>query len=166
MMIHPKKTTVSSFPSYPYFSPPPNHPLTSQTILITILAAVPSIPSVFTDKQAILVVFYRYAVKYIPSDTMRIPLKVFSRVSPEGMIRLPTSDEEAARMGETFPDNDSDEDGEQTFHDEDDDIPPPVASVPGRVKVQENEEDFFDVSDTEEEQVRPTNDEGTKAWRD
>jgi len=104
-------------------------------------------------------------VKYIPSDTIRIPLKVFSRVSPDGMIRLPTSDEEAARMGETFPENDNDEDAAQTFHDEDDDIPPPVASVPGRIKVQENEEDFFDVSDTEEE-VRPTNDEGTKAWRD
>ena len=102
---------------------------------------------------------------------MRIPLKVFSRIGPDGMIRLPTSDEEAARMGETFPDNsDSDEDPRQTFHDEDDDIPPPVTGIPGRVKVQENEEDFFDVSDAEEEVdetvVRPTSDEGTKAWRD
>jgi len=85
------------------------------------------------------------------------------------MIRLPTSDEEAARMGETFPDNDSDEEAAQTFHDEDDDIPPPVPNVhEGRIKVQENEEDFFDVSDDEDEveQVRPTSDEGTKAWRD
>lgn len=73
-------------------------------------------------------------------------------------------------MGETFPDNDSDEDAAQTFHDDDDDIPPPVTTVPtGRVKVQENNEDFFDVSDEEVEQegeVRPTSDEGTKAWRD
>jgi hypothetical protein len=73
-------------------------------------------------------------------------------------------------MGETFPDNDIDEDAAQTFHDDDDDIPPPVTKVPtGRVKVQENNEDFFDVSDEEaeqEEDVRPTSDEGTKAWRD
>ena len=86
------------------------------------------------------------------------------------MIRLPTSEEEAARMGETFLDDNSDEipDNEHPFHDEeDDDIPPPVtASVnTKKVKMTENEEDFFDVSDGEEDtDVRP--DEGTKAWRD
>src|SRR5271169_6353750 len=82
--------------------------------------------------KAILVMFYRYAVKYIPSDTIRIPLKVFSRVGPDGMIRLPTSDEEAARIGEAFPDSDDNfddsPDNETRFHDEDDDIPPPVVA--------------------------------------
>ena len=121
--------------------------------------------------QAILIVFYRYAVKYMPSNTIRIPLKVFSRVGPDGMIRLPTSEEEAARMGETFLDDDnSDEivDNEQRFHDEDDDdIPPPVTALVNakKVKITENEEDFFDVSDGEED-VDVRQDEGTKAWRD
>lgn len=115
--------------------------------------------------QAILIVFYRYAVKYIPSNTIRIPLKVFSNIGPDGMIRLPTEDE-AAVIGNTF--DSTDEDIEQSrFHDEDDDIPPPVPSK-NPVKMSENEEDFFDVSDDEEEeQVRPAGqDEGTKAWRD
>jgi hypothetical protein len=78
------------------------------------------------------------------------------------MIRLPTSEEEAAHMGETFQDDNSDE---AEFHDEDDDIPPAVKGI----KATENEEDFFSVSDDEEEEEtsRPaTNDEGTKAWRD
>jgi len=87
------------------------------------------------------------------------------------MIRLPTSEEEAARMGETFLDDDnSDEivDNEQRFHDEDDDdIPPPVTALVNakKVKITENEEDFFDVSDGEED-VDVRQDEGTKAWRD
>jgi hypothetical protein len=89
------------------------------------------------------------------------------------MIRLPTSDEEAARMGETFPDDENDSiespDNERHFHDEDDDIPPPVANNK-KIKVAENEEDFFDVSDGEEEGVAVAGDgrqdEGTKAWRD
>jgi len=135
------------------------------TILITILAA------------GILIVFYRYAVKYIPSNTIRIPLKVFSSVGPDGMIRLPTSDEEEAHIGETFSSN-SDEDHQQPFHDdephespfhdEDDDIPPAVPLPKRTVKLQENEQDFFDVSDDDDdEEVRPAGqDEGTKAWRD
>jgi hypothetical protein len=126
-----------------------------------------------TNVQAILIVFYRYAVKYIPSGTIRIPLKVFSRAGPDGMIRLPSSEEEAARMGETFPDDENDSiespDNERHFHDEDDDIPPPVANNK-KIKVVENEEDFFDVSDGEEEGVAVAGDgrqdEGTKAWRD
>ena len=87
------------------------------------------------------------------------------------MIRLPTSEEEAARMGETFlEDDNSDEtpDNEHRFRDEDDnDIPPPVTASADtkKVKLTENEEDFFDVSDDEEDiDVRP--DEGTKVWRD
>ena len=96
--------------------------------------------------------FYRYAVKFVPSNTIRIPLKVFSRFGPDGMIRLPTSEEEAAHIGETFPDDNSDENVEgNRFHDEgDDDIPPPVKR--SKAKMQENEEDFFDVSDGEEEE--------------
>jgi hypothetical protein len=124
-----------------------------------------------------LVLFYRYAVKYIPSATIRIPLKVFSRAGPDGMIRLPTSEEEAARMGETFPEDDEDDtnsppENERRFRDEDDDIPPPVATN-RKVKLTENEEDFFDISDGEDEendeagaQRGSERDEGTKAWRD
>jgi hypothetical protein len=113
-------------------------------------------------------------VKYIPSNTIRIPLKVFSRIGPEGMIRLPTSDEEAAHIGETFSSNSAedppqpfhDEPHEARFHDDDDDIPPVVPKQ--TVKLQENEEDFFDVSDDEDEnEVRPAGqDDGTNAWRD
>jgi len=87
------------------------------------------------------------------------------------MIRLPTSEEEAARMGETFLDDDNSDEipnNEHHFHDEeDDDIPPPVTTSveTKKVKMTENEEDFFDVSDGEEDtDVRP--DEGTKAWQD
>lgn len=88
------------------------------------------------------------------------------------MIRLPTSEEEAARMGETFPDDDETPDNERRFHDEDDDdIPPPVIlpTLNKKFKVPENEEDFFDVSDAEEEEVITKDiqqEEGTKAWRD
>jgi hypothetical protein len=85
------------------------------------------------------------------------------------MIRLPTSEEEEAHMGETFPEDDIDDvSHERNFHDEDDDIPPVVPSS-RKVKMTENEEDFFDVSDDEEEEevVKPAaQDEGTKAWRD
>jgi hypothetical protein len=86
--------------------------------------------------------FYRYAVKYIPSKTVRIPLKVFSGIEPDGMIRLPEQDVVEA---ETFPDS---EDPHFDDDDDDDDIPPPVRQ---NVKMTENEEDFFDVSDEEEE---------------
>jgi hypothetical protein len=86
------------------------------------------------------------------------------------VIRLPTSEEEEAHMGETFPEDDIEGlPHERNFHDEDDDIPPVVPSS-RKVKVTENEEDFFDVSDDEEEEeevVKPAaQDEGTKAWRD
>ena len=114
-------------------------------------------------------------MKYIPSDTIRIPLKVFSRGNANGMIRLPTSDEEAVRIGETFAD--SDEDSERLpsngnrFRDEDDDIPPPVhaSENPRKIKMTENEDNFFDVSDGEddEEEQEPRQmhgDEATTAW--
>ena len=107
----------------------------------------------------------------MPSNTIRIPLKVFSRLGPDGMIRLPTSEEEAARMGETFPDDDDSDEivaNDQRFRDEDDDdIPPPVTTSVNtkKLKMTENEEDFFDVSDGEED-VDVRQDEGTKAWRD
>jgi hypothetical protein len=92
------------------------------------------------------------------------------------MIRLPTSEEEASRMGETFLDDDEDgidsaPQNERQFRDEDDDIPPPVATN-RKVKMTENEEDFFDVSDGEDEeengadaQASSGNDDGTEAWR-
>jgi hypothetical protein len=106
---------------------------------------------------------------------MRIPLKVFSRVHPDGMIRLPNSDEGAARIGETFADSDEDSErlpsSENRFRDDDDDIPPPAnASMdPKKVKMTENEEDFFDVSDgeAEDEEQEPREvhrDEATNAW--
>jgi hypothetical protein len=85
------------------------------------------------------------------------------------MIRLPTSEEEEAHMGETFPEDNFDEIPDaHNFHDEDDDIPPPVVSSNRKVKMTESEGDFFDVSDGEEEEVaKPAaQDEGTKAWRD
>ena len=111
-------------------------------------------------------------MKYIPSETIRIPLKVFSRVAPDGMIRLPTSDEEAAHIGETFPDDDTSNDhaaADQTeFHDEDDDIPPPVAAVKNRkVATTENEEDVFDVvSDDDDDLPEGGESDWNKAWRD
>ena len=73
-------------------------------------------------------------------------------------------------MGETFPDDDELGAPEQRYRDEDDDIPPPATTAQStkKVKMIENEEDFFDVSESEENishvEVRP--DEGTKAWRD
>jgi hypothetical protein len=88
-------------------------------------------------------------VKYIPSNTIRIPLRVFS-LRRDGLIRLPTSEEEASRIVETFDINSDEEPDEGRFRDEDDDIPPTVASRQ-KVKVQEDEEDFFDVSDDEDE---------------
>jgi hypothetical protein len=117
------------------------------------------------------VVFYRYAVKYIPSDTIRIPLKVFSRNRSDGMIRLPTSEEEAAHMGDTFADDNFENiSEEQRFHDEDDDIPPPVASSTNtrKVHMDGNEQEFFDVSDVEEEEdVRSLGkDVESNDWRD
>jgi len=124
--------------------------------------------------KTILVVFYKYAVKYIPGDTIRIPLKVFSRAGPEGMIRLPTTDEEATRMGETFLDDERDSDDianrPQFRDDDDDDIPPPASSNDRKkfIRMTENEEDVFSVSDgeEEEEEARPSGqDEGTKAWQ-
>lgn len=107
---------------------------------------------------------------------MRIPLKVFSRVNPDGMIRLPSSDEEAARMGETFAGSDEDSERlpsiENRFRDDDDDdIPPPAngSMDPKKVKMTESEEDFFDVSDgeDEDEEQEPREghrDEATNAW--
>jgi hypothetical protein len=89
------------------------------------------------------------------------------------MIRLPTSDEEEARIGETFAGDDEiteDLANQTRFRDEDDDdIPPPVQKQT-KQKVNMNEEDFFDVSDGEDEEglrnERTTvPDEGTKAWR-
>lgn len=130
-------------------------------------------------------------MKYIPSKTIRIPLKVFSRISPDGMIRLPTSEEEAEALNSTFEDDvdqhqhdlDHDDNGMTNFHDDDDDIPPTVGTGQGKkVKMTENEEDFFDVSDGEDEgqEALPTQsmglgaarrlsageDNATKAWRD
>ena len=116
-------------------------------------------------------------MKYIPSDTIRIPLRVFSRAGPDGMIRLPTSEEEEARIGETFLEEDEDNidsrpENERRFRDEDDDIPPPVTTSK-KIKLTENEEDFFDVSDDEDDEENGTSarsssgqDEGIKPWRD
>jgi len=106
---------------------------------------------------------------------MRIPLKVFSRVNPDGMIRLPSSDEEAARIGETFADSDDDSErlpsSDNHFRDDDDDIPSPANTSmnPNKVKMTENEDDFFDVSDGEDEDgmLEPREihrDEATTAW--
>ena len=97
-----------------------------------------------------MILFYRYAVKYIPSDTIRIPLKVFSRIGSDGMIRLPTSEEEAAHISSTFLDDHSDEEG--PFHDEDDDDIPPLAKPVDKPKLLENEQDFFNVSDGEDDE--------------
>jgi len=87
------------------------------------------------------------------------------------MIRLPTSDEEAAHMGETFPDDNSDEHAvdPNRFRDEDDDdIPPPVTPANNRkVATTQNEEDVFDVVSEDEDEV-PAGQESdwNKAWRD
>jgi hypothetical protein len=111
------------------------------------------------------------------------------------MIRLPTSEEESAALNSTFDDLDNDDNdhdgGRNTFRDnDDDDIPPSVGHKGKKVKMTENEEDFFDVSDEEEQEQeergqqtnvngkgfagstgvglrgRMVQDEGTKAWRD
>lgn len=100
------------------------------------------------------------------------------------MIRLPTSEEESAALNSTFDDlndpldhNHSGDNEISNFHDDDDDIPPTVGTGK-RVKMTENEEDFFDVSDDEEPEEsqgrKASNgvgtgirgDDATKAWRD
>ena len=105
----------------------------------------------------------------MPSKTIQIPLKVFSGLGPDGMIRLPTDDQETGIISASADTHDEDDLDERRFHDEDDDIPPPVPSKQ-TFKAEENEEDFFDVSegeDDEVEDIRPAGqDEGTKAWRD
>jgi len=71
------------------------------------------------------------------------------------MIRLPTSEEEAAHISSTFPeDNDIDETSpEHRFQDDDDDLPPPVPPKNSKaIKVARNEADFFDVSDEEDDE--------------
>jgi len=90
------------------------------------------------------------------------------------MIRLPTSEEEAAHMSNTFPEEELEEThAEHQFQDDDDDIPPPVPPKNTKsFKLARNEADFFDVSDDEDEdeEARPLKpagqDEGTKAWQD
>ena len=87
------------------------------------------------------------------------------------MIRLPTSDEEAAHMGETFPDDNSDEhivDPNRFRDEDDDDIPPPVTPAKNRkVATTQNEEDVFDVvSDDEDEVPAGQESDWNKAWRD
>jgi hypothetical protein len=96
-------------------------------------------------------------------------------MNADGMIRLPTSDEEAARIGETFADSDEDSErlpnNDNHFRDEDDDIPPPVNAPMNtkKIKMTENEEDFFAASEgedeeEEQEQREAHGDEGTAAW--
>ena len=99
--------------------------------------------------------FYRYAVRHIPSNAIRIPLKVFSGIGPEGMIRLPEQG--------VVEDLDQETEDVEDFHDEDDDIPPPPPRAQ-KVKLTESEAEFFDVSDEEEEEEHT--EEGTRAWRD